>query len=261
MTETQNKHHTVRILKFKKGELVVKQGDYGFSLYKILKGKVMVYREIEGMEVPLATLGPGDVIGEMIFLNHAVEVRYASARAAEDVELEVWHPGALSGEYAQVSPVLKYVTDQAINRLIRMNKILEQIGVKELMKKDKRKKKNDSWSSRRAYYRKEVRLPCRYGPLSPPKDFASLSATVRDLSMTGLGLELDPNNASIVPHDVGDLFRVNMDLPNRKHLEVAAKIVFVYEAKGKMRLGMSFDRLDNIGSGARKTLGFFLLPA
>jgi len=262
MTETQSKHHAVRTLKFKKGEQVIKQGDYGFSIYKILQGKIEVYREIEGMEVPLATLGPGEVIGEMIFLNRAIEVRYASAKAKEDAELEVWHPGALSMEYEKVSPVLKYVTDQAITRLIRMNKIVEQIGVKKIMQKEKRKKKKDPWSSRRAYYRKEVRLPCGYLPVSTRKGFKSaLKGTVRDLSMTGLGLEMNPKNTSIVPHDVGGRFRVKMDLPNGKTLEVTAKIVFAYEARGKMRLGMSFTELDDYGSGARKTLGFFLLPA
>lgn len=261
MIKTQSQRHSTRILKFKKGEQVIKQGDYGFSIYKILQGKVEVYREIEGMEVPLADLGPGDTIGEMIFLNRAIEVRYASAKAAEDTEMEVWHPAALSLEYEQVSPVLKYVTDQAITRLIRMNKIVEQIGLKKLMKKENRKKKKDPWNSRRAYYRKEVKLSCSYGPVSPPKDFQSLKGIVRDLSMTGLGLEMNPQNASIVPHDVGGLFRVNLDLPNGKTLEVTAKIVFAYEARGKLRLGMSFTELDDYGSGTRKTLGFFLLPA
>ena len=262
MIETNINRHAVRTLKFKKGEQVIKQGDYGFSIYKIIRGRIEIFREIEGMEVPLATLGPGDVIGEMIFLNRAIEVRYASARAVEVSELEVWHPGALSKEYEQVSPVLKYVTDQALKRLLRMNKIVEQLGVKKLMEKQKPKGKQDPGTSRRAYYRKEVNLYCSYEPVNPPEGFHSLlGGYIKDVSMTGLSLEVSAKNASLIPHDIGSLFKFKTLLPRKKRLEGTAKIVFAHEAKGKMRLGMSFTHLEDLGSGSRKALGFFLLPA
>ena len=210
----------------------------------------------------MAILGPGDVIGEMIFLNRAIEVRYASAKAVEASELEVWHPGALSKEYEQVSPVLKYVTDQTLRRLLRMNNIVEQIGVKKLMKKGKPGRKQDPGNSRRAYYRKAVDLYCSYEPVNPSDGFHSfLEGYIKDLSMTGLSLEISAKNASLIPHEIGDLFKVKTLLPKKKRLEVTAKIVFGHETKGKIRLGMAFTQLEDLGSGARKALGFFLLPA
>jgi CRP-like cAMP-binding protein len=56
-------------LKYKRGELIIKEGDYGISIYKIIKGKVRIFNESGGSEVPLATLGRGEIIGEMTFLN------------------------------------------------------------------------------------------------------------------------------------------------------------------------------------------------
>lgn len=81
-----------KVLRYEKGELIIKQGDYGISIYKILSGKVGIFRTYEGAEVPLATLESGGIIGEMAFLNKDKDVRSASARALEDTELEVWHP-------------------------------------------------------------------------------------------------------------------------------------------------------------------------
>ena len=262
MAATEGKSHDIRIVRFKKGEPIIRQGDSGFSIFKLINGKVEVFREIEGMEVPLATLGPGEVIGEMIFLNRSVEAHYASAKAIEDSELEIWDPDALSMEYDQMSPVLKFVADQALTRLVRMNKILEQMGVREMVQKGRQKQDQDPKRSRRAYYRKKVQLPCEYLPVKPPKGFeTTLKGYVRDLSMTGLGLDVRIKNMSLLPHDVGEQFRVSMELPNGKRLEVTARIIFFYETRGKVRLGLSFTELDDYGSEARKTLGFFLLPS
>ena len=103
----------VNILKYRKGEQIIKHGDYGISIYIVLRGRVEVFRESEGREIPLAFLGPGETIGEMTFLDKKAEVRSASARATEDSELEVWHPSILAKKYEEVPPVLKIMIDQA----------------------------------------------------------------------------------------------------------------------------------------------------
>ena len=38
-------------LKYAKGELIVKEGDYGVSIYRVVKGKALVYHEAGDMEV------------------------------------------------------------------------------------------------------------------------------------------------------------------------------------------------------------------
>lgn len=70
-------------LEYQPGDLIVKQGDYGISIYHILEGKVGIYFKSESEEVLLDSLGPGEVIGEMIFLMGYSSTRSASVRAIE----------------------------------------------------------------------------------------------------------------------------------------------------------------------------------
>jgi len=118
----------VTVLKYKKGEQIIKQGDYGISIYIILNGYVEVFRDSDGAEVVLGTLGPGDIFGEMIFLNKEVEVRSASARALQDSEIEVWHPEELAKKYEEIAPVLKTMINQVLKRLLRMHKLLDKMA-------------------------------------------------------------------------------------------------------------------------------------
>ena len=127
MAKAPSTFSDVTVLRYKKGEQIIKQGDYGISIYIILNGNVEVSRESEGGDVVLATLGPGDIIGEMIFLNKGVEVRSASARALQDSELEVWHPDDLGKKYEEIAPVLKAMINQVLKRLLRMNKLRDKL--------------------------------------------------------------------------------------------------------------------------------------
>ena len=64
-----------------KDDLLIKQGDEGNEMYILLDGKVEVTRfnEEEKKEVIIATLGPGDIIGEQSLLENVP--RSASVRA------------------------------------------------------------------------------------------------------------------------------------------------------------------------------------
>ncbi len=52
--------------------VVIRQGDEGRGLYLVLSGAAKVTRETGNGEVDLATLGPGDVFGEMSLLDDAL---------------------------------------------------------------------------------------------------------------------------------------------------------------------------------------------
>ena len=94
-------------LTYKKGDLIIKENDFGISLYTIVTGKVQIFSQSDNKDIGLAVLGPGQFIGEMAFLRKDFGVRSASARAIEDVELEVWHPAHISEEYEQMPPIIK----------------------------------------------------------------------------------------------------------------------------------------------------------
>jgi CRP-like cAMP-binding protein len=260
MVKPPSKFSDVTILKYKKGEQIIKQGDYGISIYIILNGHVEVFRETDGANVALGTLGPGDIFGEMIFLNRGVEVRSASVRALQDSEIEVWHPDDLAKKYEEIAPVLKAMINQVLGRLIRMQKLLDKLAPKTPGQKGIKGDGQPSKESRRRYYRKNVDIPCDYLPLHADKDFRNpMKGRIKNLSMTGLLLEIPSVNTTYASHEVGASFRIDTVLPNNQPLKLTAKIVNVHKQEGRLRLGMHFHDLPDY-DGTRKTLWFFMLP-
>lgn len=70
---------------FPDGEIIFRQGDAADCLYFIQSGKVMIYREKDGMDVPLAELGKGDSFGDMgVFMG---PIRTESARSLGGVRV------------------------------------------------------------------------------------------------------------------------------------------------------------------------------
>ena len=68
------------------GEVFIRQGDTGNSLYIIMSGQVKVFRtSSSGMETVLALRGPGNSIGEMALLTD--EPRSASVQATQESSL------------------------------------------------------------------------------------------------------------------------------------------------------------------------------
>jgi len=260
MAKAPSKFSDVTLLKYKKGEQIIKQGDYGISIYIILNGYVEVFRESEGADLVLGTLGPGDIFGEMIFLNKGVEVRSASARALQDSEIEVWHPDELAKKYEEIAPVLKAMINQVLKRLLRMHKLLDKMAPRMLAQRETKEDKKTSKESRRRYYRKNVDIGCDYLPLHDGKELRNpMKGRIRNLSMTGLRMEVSSVNASSASHEVGKSFRIETVLPNGQPLKLTAKIVNVHKQEGKLRLGLHFHDLPDY-DGTRKTLWFFMLP-
>lgn len=104
-------------LEYEPGDLIVKQGDYGISIYHIVDGKVGIYFKSGSEEVLFDSLGPGEVIGEMIFLQMREGHRTATAVADGPVTLGVLDMELLSKEYRSVSPLLKVLISNLARRL------------------------------------------------------------------------------------------------------------------------------------------------
>jgi serine/threonine-protein kinase len=69
------------------GEIVLREGDVGDAAYMIVSGSCRAYRSVDEREETLATMGPGDVFGEMALLLY--EPRAASVVAVDTVTLLV----------------------------------------------------------------------------------------------------------------------------------------------------------------------------
>jgi CRP/FNR family transcriptional regulator, cyclic AMP receptor protein len=67
---------------FRKGGVIIRQGNAGIGLYVICSGKVKIVKEIAGgKKLDFAELGPGDFFGEMTVLDNA-------PRSADVIALE-----------------------------------------------------------------------------------------------------------------------------------------------------------------------------
>jgi CRP/FNR family cyclic AMP-dependent transcriptional regulator len=67
------------------GEVIVRQGEVGNSMYVVQAGEVEVLRETDDGEVRLAVLGAGDFFGEMSIFER--EVRSATVRACGEARV------------------------------------------------------------------------------------------------------------------------------------------------------------------------------
>ncbi len=101
---------------YKDGDVIVRQGDTGDSMYVIQEGQAEVVVEKEGREVRLRTIGQGEFIGEMAVFER--EVRSATVRAVGDVRvLTVDRRGLL--RRIQEDPSLAFRIMETMSRRIR----------------------------------------------------------------------------------------------------------------------------------------------
>jgi CRP/FNR family cyclic AMP-dependent transcriptional regulator len=242
-------------LSYKKGDLIFKQGDYGISMYKIIEGKILVFRESGDREVILATLGNGEIIGEMTFLSGPNVPRNASAKAAEDSTLEVWHFSRLRSQYEEMPSILKIMATQTLERLVRTNNTLVNLDAKQ--SEAENREKMGAGASQRRFYRKEVDLDCVYRPVKSGPN-TRLRGKIRDIGLGGVRLEVSTRNGGNSFYKLGKVFIINTALPNGKELEVSATIAVVGEngSPGRLSVGMCF---TNTPIWVKERLGFFLM--
>lgn len=243
-------------LKYKKGETIIKEGDFGISIYQVIDGKVEIFTESGDEEIKLATLEPGEVIGEMIFLSGNETQRSASVRAATDALLEAWHPSRISQEYDDMPAIVKQMANQTVKRLQRMTRMISELGI--MKTKEKEMDDHDPWAAQRRFYRKETDIECMYRPVNTTKN-VKLWGRIKDISKSGMRLDIKKTNSFKYSHEPGDEFISSSFLPTGKRFDVQLKIVNHKEppSKDKLSLGVIF---VNPSEAAEKALGFFLMP-
>ena len=73
------------VVKYRKGDVIFREGDLGTEMYIIQSGKIRIYKDIDGYDQTLTVLEKGDFFGEMAILEGLP--RTATAEAEEDTEL------------------------------------------------------------------------------------------------------------------------------------------------------------------------------
>ena len=69
----------------KKNEIIFKQNDKGDCAYIVESGQVLIYLTENSEEIPLSSIRPGEIFGEISLLDN--QTRSASARAVENTTL------------------------------------------------------------------------------------------------------------------------------------------------------------------------------
>jgi CRP-like cAMP-binding protein len=254
MSKTGNPPPVAR-LHYKRDDLILKEGDFGIAVYKILEGEVRLTREKDGKDDPIGSKWKGDIIGEMNFISRGYLPYTRTARASQATELEVWHIAPLLEEYKDTPPFIRFMLDQILQRLRRTHATAEKLREKRLTEEEEKVK----WAAqKRRYYRKDINKYCSYWPVTGSKD-GKLRGLVKDVSRGGLGLEITENNKTICRHEPGDEFLCDLILPDGKDIHFKAGIVHAKrgEEPGTLFLGMT---INEIGYESQKRLGFFLMP-
>jgi len=251
MTKNKEKIPPVVKLNYFKGDLIIKAGDYGISIYEVISGKVGIFVESGGAETRVAILDPG--------MSGNTGTRSASARALEDCCLEVWHPAMLLNDYKQMPDVLKRIAGQALKLITRMNKMVVELRLKQEKLKEGQTHGGgcDPQEEKRKFYRKSVSLECVFRPVNSPKNL-KLPGRIRDISKGGLGMTVKTSGLLNYTPDFGDELFISTYLAPNQEVNMTAKILWLKKDKtgGAISLGTALTHME---PDDRKRLGFFLM--
>ncbi len=111
----------------KPGEVLFKENDVGDEMYFIRKGKIKIFKEINGNERVLAVLSEGDFFGEMAVIDGSA--RSASAAAVEETELIIIDKDRFM-EQINENPLIGYVIETLTKRLRNCDERIKFMSIK-----------------------------------------------------------------------------------------------------------------------------------
>lgn len=101
--------------KFKKGDVVFRTHDRGDCAYIIDSGRIEIFTESFGAEIPISTLGPGEIFGEMAILDHSP--RSASARALDEVQVSTISREQFEQRMDTADPIVRLLVSILLKRM------------------------------------------------------------------------------------------------------------------------------------------------
>ena len=90
---------------FAKGQVLFREGEAADSVFRLLRGAVDIFRELDGEPILLGTVGAGQFIGEMGVVEN--RSRSATAQAASEVEVEILTPTEFFDQIAGSPPAAR----------------------------------------------------------------------------------------------------------------------------------------------------------
>lgn len=111
----------VRERHYRKGELILLQGDSGDEIYFILSGSVHIFSFELNKKMTYVTLGAGEFFGEMALI-HPQQVRSASAEAATGTRLALLKRNCFEQFIAHSPRLVLLMLDDIMERLRQANR-------------------------------------------------------------------------------------------------------------------------------------------
>ncbi len=98
-----------------KGETLFRAGDPGDAAFIVDSGLIGIFKLVEGEEVELATLNPGELFGEMAIIDGSKRMAHAVAKE-ETVVIEI-PAAALEARLAKSDPFVRAIMKILVNSL------------------------------------------------------------------------------------------------------------------------------------------------
>ncbi|MBI2266418.1 MAG: cyclic nucleotide-binding domain-containing protein [Armatimonadetes bacterium] len=98
-----------------RGALLFNQGDTGAEMYIIVSGNIAIRQKLQDREQLLATLGPGDFLGERALITNTP--RMASADAASDAKLLIVDRRTFETVFKKDPRISMYFTQKLLQRM------------------------------------------------------------------------------------------------------------------------------------------------
>ncbi len=206
-----------RRLTYRPGDLIIKEGDYGISVYRIKGGRVRVLKEYSSAPRVLAELAEGEIFGEMAFIDGGTSPRTTSVKAEREVEVEVWHPLSLKEEYRTASRIIRILASQMVRRLARIDAVYDRLRLETEAKNSEQK------SAPRKEYRKKWVARVSYRLTYDASQ--TLRGTIKEIGVKGMRMEVPETNVSYFEHSGDLLYELFFKIPEAGAIMVKGKII------------------------------------
>jgi len=115
------------LVKFKKGENIITEGEQTKSLYLLIQGTCLITKTEDDAKIRLSKLSPGEIFGEMSFFSD--KPRQSSVSATEDVLVMKMNDDFFKTVSTDIKDKIKdYLIGLLITRLDNMNTAIMKIS-------------------------------------------------------------------------------------------------------------------------------------
>jgi CRP/FNR family cyclic AMP-dependent transcriptional regulator len=119
---------------YQDGDVILREGTSLDWIYIILEGQVRIQKRTPKGPVAIATIGEGQMVGEMAFLERGKVPRAASAVASGYVRLGVLDRDRLTKEYDSFSPLMRKLVLTLVRRMRYITEIAAKLVIEAKMK-------------------------------------------------------------------------------------------------------------------------------